>query len=163
MNCRLTRSKIVDYIDDALYPGDRSDIDVHLCGCEKCRALYREVKSFSDTCAEFIVYPDKPYSFNVLRARMASIRPLDEIVLFLPKMHSQGLTARLATALLLLIFVALLPSTVRASRDTCAAAKRPFNEEKAKWEPEYQDTLDAQYRQQMVMHQNAARHLSDSA
>lgn len=163
MNCRITRSKIVDYIDDALYPGERSDIEVHLCGCETCREMYREMKSFSDTCAEFVVYPDKPYSFNALRARMATIRPLDEIVLFLPKMRSHGLTARLATALLLLLFVALLPSTVRASRDTVTAARRPFTEERDKWEPEYQDELDAQYRQQMAAHQNRTHHQPDSA
>ena len=162
MNCKITQSKMIDYIDDALYPSERSDIEVHLCGCETCREVYREMKTFSDTCAEFVVYPDTPYSFKTLRVRMATTRPLDEVVAFFPKMRSRGLTARLAMALLLLLFVAAVPATMRGSREAYAAARRPFTEEKGKWEPEYQEELDRQYRQQMAAHYSPTKRLSDS-
>ena len=150
MNCKITQSKMLDYIDGALYRDECSDIEIHLCGCEHCREFYQEMKAFSDTCAEFVVYPDQPYSFKTLRARMATIRPLDEVVAFFPKMRARGLTGRLATATLLMLFVLLLPTTVRISRESCTATRRPFTEEKAKWEPEYQEELDAQYRQKMA-------------
>ncbi len=162
MNCKQFRSKMMDYIDDALYPNDRSDAEIHLCACETCRNTYLEIKTFSDTCAEFVVYPDKPYSFKALQARMATIRPLDEVVAYLPKMRAHGLAGRLATALLLLVFVALLPSTVRTSRETCAQVRRPFVEGRAKWEPEYQQELDDEYRRQMVAFHNTPHHKHDS-
>lgn len=157
MNCKITQGKMIEYIDETLYPGERSDFELHLCACENCRETYREMKAFSDTCAEFIVYPEKPYSFNALRARMATIQPLDEVVAYLPKMRAPGLVGRFATALLLLVFVALLPSTVRTSRETCTAIRRPFTEETTKWEPEYQEALDKQYRQKMAEHLNPVR------
>ncbi len=162
MNCRITQGKMLEYIDGTLYPSERSDFELHLCACETCRELYREMKVFSDTCAEFIVYPGKPYSFNTLRARMATVRPLDEIVAYIPKMRAPGLAGRFATALLLLVFVALLPSTARTSRETCTAIRRSFTEETAKWEPEYQEALDKQYRQKMAEHFNPARQHPDS-
>ena len=72
MNCKITQTKMLDYIDGALYQSECSDIEIHLCSCERCREHYREMKNFSDTCAEFVVYPGKPYAFNALRARMAT-------------------------------------------------------------------------------------------
>lgn len=163
MNCKITQSKMLDYIDGALYQSECSDIEIHLCSCERCRDFYREMKNFSDTCAEFVVYPDKPYAFKALRARMATIRPLDEVVAFFPKMRARGLTGRLATAALLLLFVLLLPTTVRVSRESCTVTRRPFAEEKAKWEPEYQEKLDAEYRQQMAAQHHVMPRRSDSA
>lgn len=161
MNCTLTQSKMLEYIDGDLYPNARTDFELHLCGCERCREIYREVKDFSDTCAEFVVYPDRPYAFQALRARMATIRPLDEVVAFLPKMRAYGYVGRFATALLLLLFALLLPATFRVSRESYVALRRPFTEEKAKWEPEYQEKLDAEYRKKMAAYY-AAAHPSDS-
>ncbi len=150
MNCKITQSKILDYSDNALNQDEMRAFEVHLCGCNECREEYRALKAFSDTCAEFVVYPEKPYSFNVLRARMATIRPLDEVVAFMPKMRSQGLVARFAMTMLLIAFAVALPTATRGTRESYAAAQRPFTEEKEKWHEDYQQELDAQYRRQSV-------------
>ncbi len=150
MNCNIAQSKMIDYCDGDLHREERRTLDEHLSLCADCREAWREMKAFSDTCAEFIVYPETPYPFTALRARMVAIRPLDEIVAFFPKMRAQGLTARLAAAVLLLLFAVALPAVSRGARETVVAAQQPFTEEKTKWHDDFQEELDAQYRQQMM-------------
>lgn len=156
MKCTHVKSKMVDYIDNALYPAEYQEVEMHLRYCSECAELWSSIKSFSDDLAEFVVYPDRPYSYSVLRARMASIKPLEEVIAFMPRMHAHSLTGKIAVAVLLVLFMFMAPGPVRGLREVYVAGRRPFTESKEKWSEKYQEQLDREYRMQMAAFHDAS-------
>lgn len=157
MKCTHIQSKLIGFIDGDLHPADRDDVALHLRYCDACHQAYQALHLFNEAAAECIVYPDTPYPFAALRPRMAAVTPLNEVMAFFPKMRSRSLTGRLATAALLLVFALPLSWPARDAKENFITAKRTMAHASDKWEDEYQEQLDEEYRKEVLGHFNAPR------
>jgi anti-sigma factor RsiW len=52
MSCVETRRRLDDFLDDALTPLERREVEAHLNGCPKCRAELASVGALLDTVAD---------------------------------------------------------------------------------------------------------------
>lgn len=157
MKCHHFEQIIVARMDGDLYPAQAEELDSHLEQCPECRSFLQEMKHFSDTCSEFVVYPESLYPYSDLRARMARIKPLQEVLAYLPHMRATGFLERLAVAVLFLVFTLSLPMPLKSYRDRFGSVKGSFHEAKSKWEESYQEELDEAYRTQLAGQQPARR------
>ncbi len=149
MECRMIQSRLTGYLDGDLRPSERRWVDEHLKECPACRDELAEAKRFLQDCHEFLVCPGPAYSFEVLRARMASIEPVQEIIAFLPKLRINAFIPRFAVAMLALLLVGGTPFTLRNSRHVYNNVRLSFEDRAAQWDDTYQDRLDEEYRNRM--------------
>ena len=152
MECRHIRSKFAGYADGDLYPQERRLVERHTADCDECRMELEAMSGFLNDCHEFLVCPEPSYSFERLRARMATVQPLDEVVAFLPKLRVHGAFPRFAVAALFLLFVGSGPLTARGGRQFVSLMKSPFSLRTAQLKEDYLDRLDAEYRAKVTRH-----------
>ena len=146
MECRHIRSRFTGYVDGDLHPQERRLVEGHTAGCAGCREELAALSGFLNDCHEFVVCPEPSYSFERLRARMATIQPLEEVVAFLPKLRVHGAFPRLVVSALFLLFVGSGPLTARGGQQLMSMVKSPFNLRSDQLEEGYLDRLDAEYR-----------------
>ncbi len=137
MNCRQIRSRFADLLDGHLRPNLRRTVQEHLAKCPECRDEFEELEGFLANCDEFLVCPGPAYSFETLRARMATIEPLQEVIAFLPKLRVEGAIPRLAVGFLVMLMVCGTPGTFRNTRGLCDAVRDPFRTRVAQWENQF--------------------------
>ncbi len=154
MQCQHAQSKLAAYVDGDLAPGPRQMLEGHLAECPACAEELRAVRKLLADCQEFLVCPGPAYSFDTLQRRMARVRPLDEVVEFLPRLRVNPVIPRMMVAALFLLLVAgsLLP--LRLARLTVQSIQSPFELRKAQCAPEYQEVLDREYREAMLRHED---------
>ncbi len=149
MDCRQIQSRFTGYVDGDLRPAERRSIERHVAACAACREELAALRCFLSDCHEFIVHPGAAYSFEALRARMAAVEPLDEVIAFLPKLKIGGFVPRLAVATAMMLLVSGMPQTLRNSRQVYNAVRLSFAAQTTQWEDKYQDQLDLQYRERI--------------
>ena len=141
MDCRNLQGKFTDYVDGDLRPAEGRMLERHLASCPACRQEYEALKWFLDDCHEFLVAPGPAYSFASLRARMAAVKPLEEVVAFLPRLRVHGAIPRYAVALLFMILVGSTPSTYSSTRTLYASIRSPFAQHKERIDEAYEEYL----------------------
>ena len=142
MRCQQIRSQFTAYADGDLRPPQRRRIQEHVTSCRACQEEFEGLNYFLNASRDALECPGPLYSFQVLRARMDSIAPLQEVVAFLPKLRVQGPVPQFAVAALLLAITLAAPLLQRTGRQTYAAAKTPFNEQLARIDETYEDYFD---------------------
>lgn len=146
MDCRYVQSRFTGYTDGDLRPAERRCLEQHMSECPACREELAELRRFVSDCHEFLVHPGPAYSFEAIRARMAAIEPLQEIVAFLPRLRVNGLIPRLAVAMLVVLFVSGTPFSLRNTRQVYTAVKLSFASHAEQWDEKYQQQMDREYR-----------------
>ncbi len=160
MDCRRMQRKFVAYLDGDLSPGARTAAEQHLASCLECREALESLRAFDAECRDALAYPETPYPFAALRARMAEIVPLDEVRAFLPHLKVQGAIPRFAVALMLMMITGGAAGAVRYCHAAYTVARQPFVSRTEQVEDDYQERLDAEYRDTM---QRLARHNQPSS
>ena len=113
MNCRAIQSRIADLADGHLSPGNRRWVEDHLQACPACREEQVDVEAFLAECREALAYSGPTYSFAALKARMDAIQPLEEVMLFVPKLRTQNGFARFAVAMVMAVMILGAPTALR--------------------------------------------------
>jgi anti-sigma factor RsiW len=88
----LTPDRIYDYLDGALSPGEREDIERHLAGCAACRCVLEVRQKISGAAAEL---PDVPVPDDFASGIMAKVA---EMPAYGPKKAVRGLFWAAGTA-----------------------------------------------------------------
>lgn len=150
MQCRHVQMKFPAYIDGDMRPGERREVEEHLEECEPCLEELRAVQQLLEECRGILAGATPSYTFEMLRRRMAGVRPLDEVAAFLPRLRINHAVPRLTVAALFLLLFMVGNLPVRQMRTMYHAMQRPFNTRADQCEPEYLDRLDVQYREQFA-------------
>ena len=127
MNCNVIQGRVLDLADGHLTPGNRLWVEEHLRECPACREKRADLEGFLEECREALACPGPRYSFAALKARMDAIQPLDEVVLFLPRLRTENRFARYAVAMVMAIMILGAPTALRHARTIHAAIQRPVN------------------------------------
>ena len=125
MNCSAIQSRIADLADGHLSPDGRRRVEEHLSGCAECREARADMQVFLDACHAALSHPGPSYTFADLRARMASIEPLDEVIQFIPKLRADHGFPRFAVAMVVAVLVLGAPSALRHAWAIHGAIKTP--------------------------------------
>lgn len=162
-DCRHIRSRFTAYLDGDLRNAERETVDVHLRDCADCQADFAAFREFLLNCDEFLAAPPPTYTFDSLRARMADIEPLAEIIDFVPKMHIHGAVPRFALSVMLMVLVGGLPGALRHSREVAQQLRSPIIDHEARLLQRIEETLDrdlaarADLEERMEIHEREAR------
>ena len=141
MNCRHVHGRIVALIDGDVPPGLRDDMASHFASCPACRAEYGDVADFLAVCREVLTCPGPAYSYAVLRAQMETIRPLDEVRAFLPKLRADTPAPRFAIAACMVAGACMAPLLQRMGVDGYRASRQPFDTRLARIDEAFQEFL----------------------
>lgn len=142
MECRRVQGRLADYADGHLYPEQRAAVEAHLGRCLDCRESLAETRAFLAGCREALACPTPAYSFAALRARMAQVRPLDEVIRFVPKLRTGSSLGRVAVAMVLAVLILGAPAALRHARAVFTAAKHPVTDYRARIAQTYDSYLD---------------------
>jgi anti-sigma factor RsiW len=102
MNTRQMESRIIAYIDGDLMPAERQRVADAVAGQHELAEAAQEWQERTAEWRDALAFPDAPYTFATLRARLAHVRPIDEIRLFLPRVRLDSPLPRLVVASLFL-------------------------------------------------------------
>lgn len=141
-DCRHIRSKFTACLDGDLRNAEREAVDAHLRDCADCQADFAAFREFLLNCDEFLAAPQPTYTFDTLRARMADIEPLAEIVDFVPKMHVRGVIPRFALSVVLMFLIGGLPGALRHSREVVHQLRSPLVDYQARLDRRIEESLD---------------------
>ena len=142
MDCRHIKSQFSGYLDGDLQPDERYRIQQHVTQCSACQEEYEEVRDFLAMSEDALTYHGPRYTFAELRAKMAAMEPLEELVAFLPSLRVNGAIPRFAVTMVLMLLVCGLTMNLRNTRQVYAAMKSPFKDRVAKLEHTYSEYLD---------------------
>jgi anti-sigma factor RsiW len=118
--------------DGDLRPAAEAEVRSHLESCPDCAAEWESQQEFLETVGEALAYTGPAISFDSLRARMAAIEPLEEVLRYqLPKLRIPGAVPRFATAMVLLALLAGVPYAFRHTRQVYIAVQSPFEQQEA--------------------------------
>lgn len=132
MECRQIRRALPALLDGDLRPGPEREVRDHLEVCPDCIAAYAELREFLSASDRALTYGGAPLRFEALRARMATIEPLDQVIRYqLPKLKIPGAVPRFAVAMVLLVVMAGFPYAFRNSRKVYASVRTPFVQQEA--------------------------------
>ena len=132
MDCRNIRRALPGLADGDLRPAVESEVRGHLACCPECAAEWESTREFLALGGEALAYEGAPLSFDALRARMAAIEPLEEVLRYqLPKLQIPGAVPRFATAMVLLAILAGVPYAFRHTRQVYTAVQSPFERQEA--------------------------------
>jgi anti-sigma factor RsiW len=132
MDCRNIRRALPALADGDLRPVAEAEARCHLEICPECAAEWEALREFLLTGDEALAYTGPALSFDALRARMATIEPLEEVLRYqLPKLHIPGAVPRFATAMVLLALLAGVPYAFRHTRQVYIAVQSPFEQQEA--------------------------------
>jgi len=132
MECRNIRRNLPALLDGDLRPEPARAVRLHLDACPGCAAELLDLQEFLRTSDEALVYQGAPLRFDALRARMAAIEPIDQVVRYqLPKLRIPGAVPRFAVAMLLLAVLAGVPYAFRNTRQVYTAVRTPFEQQEA--------------------------------
>lgn len=141
-DCRHIRSKFTAYLDGDLQNAERETVDAHLRDCVDCQAEFAAFREFLLDCDEFLAAPEPSYTFDGLRARMADIEPLAEVIDFAPKMHVHGAVPRFALSVVLMFLIGGLPGALRHSREVVHQLRSPLVDYQARLDRRIEESLD---------------------
>ena len=132
MECRNIRRSLPALVDGDLRPEPARELQQHLDSCPDCAAELHELQEFLRAGDEALAYSGAPLRFEGIRARMATIAPLDQVVRYqLPKLRIPGAVPRFAVAMLLLAVLAGVPYAFRHTRQVYTAVRTPFEQQEA--------------------------------
>ena len=132
MECRDIRRSLPALLDGDLRPAPEAEVRRHLDACPECAAEYRLFCDDLRLADDSLAYPGAKLSFDRLRARMATIEPLEDVLRYrLPKLRIPGTAPRFVTAMILLVFLAGVPYAFRHTRHVYTAVKSPFARQEA--------------------------------
>ena len=131
MDCRNIRRALPALTDGDLRPAVESEVRGHLKCCPECAAEWELTRELLALGSEALTYEGAPLVFDALRARMATIEPLEEVLRYqLPKLRIPGAVPRFATAMVLLALLAGVPYAFRHTRQVYTAVQSPFEQQK---------------------------------
>lgn len=132
MNCRNIRRTLTALADGDLRPAVEGEVRNHLAACPDCTAEWESLQEFLGLSDNALAYEGEALSFEPLRARMASIEPLEEVLRYqLPRLRIPGAVPRFATAMVLLTLLAGVPYAFRHTRQVYVAVQSPFEQQEA--------------------------------
>lgn len=131
MDCQRVRTELGEFAAGQLPRARSAAIAEHLCACEACAAAHAEEEALSALARRAFDYTGPAYSFAQLRARMASIEPLQEVLVLLPKLQKIGATPRFAVAMVLLVCFGGFAYATRNARELYTACKQPLLAQRA--------------------------------
>lgn len=132
MDCRNIRRALPGLADGDLRPAVESEVRDHLDCCPECAAEWESTREMLAMGNEALTYSGPGLSFDSLRARMATIEPLEEVLRYqLPKLQIPGAVPRFVTAMVLLAILAGVPYAFRHTRQVYVAVQSPFEQQEA--------------------------------
>ena len=132
MECRSIRRTLPALIDGDLRPEPEDVVRRHLNSCPACAAEYAELQDVMGISGDALAYRGDPLSFSALRARMATVEPLEQVLRYqLPKLRIPGAAPRFAVAMLLLAVLAGVPYAFRHTRQVYTSVRTPFAHQEA--------------------------------
>lgn len=127
MECRNIRRALPALLDGDLRPDPAREVQQHVDACDACARELESLQAFLAETGRAMAYRGAPLEFEALRARMAAVDPLDELVRFkLPNLRVPGAAPRFVTAMILLAIMAGVPYAFRHTRQVYAAVRCPF-------------------------------------
>lgn len=131
MDCRKIQRALPALADGDLRPAAEGEVRQHLETCPDCEAAWESLREFMALGDEALAYDGPALAFDSLRARMAAIEPLEEVLRYqLPKLNIPGTAPRFATAMILLALLAGVPYAFRHTRQVYVAVQSPFEQQK---------------------------------
>lgn len=132
MDCRTIRRALPALVDGHLRPVAEAEVRRHLDVCPDCVAEWKSLAALLELSDAAMTYEGAPLDFEKLRARMAAMEPLEEVLRYqLPKLRIPGAVPRFATAMVLLALLAGVPYAFRHTRQVYAAVQSPFEQQEA--------------------------------
>lgn len=127
MECRDICRTLPALMDGDLRPGPEAEVHRHLETCPGCLAEWEALRADMALADAALAYRGVPLSFDGLRARMAAIEPLEEVLRYrLPKLKIPGTAPRFVAAMGLLVLLAGVPYALRHTRQVYTSVKTPF-------------------------------------
>lgn len=130
MDCQRVRTELGELVARQVTPSRSAALHVHIAECSACHAALQEEEALRMVSATSLTYNGPVYSYAALRARMASIEPLQEVLVLLPKLQKIGATPRFAVAMVLLVFFGGVTYATRHARGLHAVCKEPIMEQR---------------------------------
>lgn len=130
MDCQRVRTELGELAAGQTSPARRATLEAHMADCEACRAALAEEEAMRACFVDTVAYRGPVYSYAALRARMAAIEPLQEVLVLLPRLQKIGAVPRFAVAMTLLCCLGGLTYATRNARGLYAVCKEPVMEQR---------------------------------
>jgi len=102
MNTRRLDTRIIALLDGEALPAERDALAQLMQNDPECAAAHAEWHALTQEWRAALNFPERPYSFAVLKARLREVSALEEVRLFLPRVRLDSPLPRMVLAMLFL-------------------------------------------------------------